>query len=341
MKNKILNIGPCFFKSDSLRTGGVVVLFEAWLQFCREQNVPFEVIDTNKDNYTFRLFSIVGIIARFVRKIWRCEKIFLHGTINDYLILAPLIVGIARLCNKKIFLRKFAGSFETYYNHCNWFKKKILCYVLKNSDMLFWETKSLVAFGSRFNTCSYWFPNVRKNSAIVRDLHKPYAKRFVFLSRVHKNKGVDDLITVFKRLGEEYQLDFYGPLESSYTPDYLEGCNYHYRGCIKPCDVTSLLSHYDVLLLPTKHDAEGYPGILLEAFSVGIPCIASRIGAIPEIVENEKNGILIESGNVKELLAAILSFNNDKYMTFSSNAFSAFEPFGADNVNHRILQLIG
>ena len=79
----------------------------------------------------------------------------------------------------------------------------------------------------------------------------------------------------------------------------------------------------------------------MEAFSVGIPCIASRIGAIPEIVENEKNGILIESGNVKELLAAILSFNNDKYMTFSSNAFSAFEPFEADNVNHRILQLIG
>ena len=111
MKNKILNIGPCFFKSDSLRTGGVVVLFEAWLQFCREQNVPFEVIDTNKDNYTFRLFSIVGIIARFVRKIWRCEKIFLHGTINDYLILAPLIVGIARLCAQ--ICRKFRNILQS------------------------------------------------------------------------------------------------------------------------------------------------------------------------------------------------------------------------------------
>ena len=46
---------------------------------------------------------------------------------------------------------------------------------------------------------------------------------------------------------------------------------------------------------------EGFPTVLLEAMSYGLPIICSRIGGLPEIVEEEKTGLLYEPGNVDEL----------------------------------------
>jgi glycosyltransferase involved in cell wall biosynthesis len=46
---------------------------------------------------------------------------------------------------------------------------------------------------------------------------------------------------------------------------------------------------------------EGFPTVLLEAMSHGLPVVCSRIGGLPEIVEDGKTGLLYEPGNADEL----------------------------------------
>ena len=59
---------------------------------------------------------------------------------------------------------------------------------------------------------------------------------------------------------------------------------------------------------------ENQPCVILEALCCGLPVIATKVGGIPEII-NESNGILVEPGNEIQLLNACLMLmkNNDRF----------------------------
>ena len=61
----------------------------------------------------------------------------------------------------------------------------------------------------------------------------------------------------------------------------------------------------DALILPSLYK-EGLPNVLLEAMSMKIPVISSRLAGVPEIVEDEKTGYLVEPGDSK-LLATVIA----------------------------------
>lgn len=63
------------------------------------------------------------------------------------------------------------------------------------------------------------------------------------------------------------------------------------------------LRGFDIFILPSTK--EGLPYVLLEAGLAGLPVIASNVGGIPEIIENEKSGILINPKNSSEIITAV------------------------------------
>ncbi len=336
---KIINIGACRNKKDRSRTGGVVVLFEAWIQYCKEQKLNAVTIDTNKANYANLIVAYFSILWQFLRSLKGTYVVMLHGTAKDYLLLAPVVLFISKLCGKKVVLRKFAGNFEEIYNSSNAFSKSIYNYVLRKSDVQFWETKSLVKFGADKGRKSIWFPNVRSKTGITRDVNRPFTKRFVFLSRAEKVKGLDILMECFKSLPDDYQVDIYGPVKD-YELSELSGKNYTYKCSVDAPKVANTLAQYDVLILPTLWKGEGYPGIIIESYSVGLPVIASIIGAIPEIVEDGKTGFLVEPGSVDDLKRAVLSFTEGNYKDFAANAARAFDEFDAQVTNDKVIKIV-
>jgi glycosyltransferase involved in cell wall biosynthesis len=74
-------------------------------------------------------------------------------------------------------------------------------------------------------------------------------------------------------------------------------------------DIPDLMSQFDVLLVPSLW--EGFGLVLIEAMAVGTPCIASEVSSIPEIVDHEKNGILIAPGNTGDLVQALRKVVSD------------------------------
>jgi len=71
----------------------------------------------------------------------------------------------------------------------------------------------------------------------------------------------------------------------------------------------SRISKADVFCLPSS--SEGAPGSIIEAMAIGLPVIATRVGGIPELVIENKTGILVEPNNVKELANALLLLAKD------------------------------
>jgi glycosyltransferase involved in cell wall biosynthesis len=75
-------------------------------------------------------------------------------------------------------------------------------------------------------------------------------------------------------------------------------------------DVPQIIATFDVAVLPSYF--EGMGRVLLEAMAMEKPVVGTRVGGIPDLVEQGLNGYLVSPGNGKELASAILKILNDK-----------------------------
>jgi len=132
-------------------------------------------------------------------------------------------------------------------------------------------------------------------------------------------RGIDDLIQVFPLIKNKIPkaklvLVLNSKWSSSSTNDFIVNMAYKYI----PSDSVKIIEEHisnpeeyyaiaDVLSLVYRFSGEipEYPFVLLEAMATGAPVISTNIGAIPEIIKNDFNGILIQPKNKRELANAI------------------------------------
>lgn len=81
------------------------------------------------------------------------------------------------------------------------------------------------------------------------------------------------------------------------------------RGWVEMLEAESLIAGADIMVMPSNKESFGVAA--LEACASGVPVIASNVGGIPEIIEDGRNGILIEPGDEKALTEAIVKLSGD------------------------------
>ena len=323
---KIIVIGP-MYADDMKSAGGVTVLFEQLLEDFKEIDIEYLAINSNKNCYKNIAETFFTVMKEFVKNVRKYDHVSLHGTANHYIMIAPFVMLIAKLFGKTVSLRKFAGNFDEIYERSDPIRKSLIRYVLKKADQSFFETKYLVEYFKKFNPNTFWFPNVRRRVDSLAPKTE-FKKRFVYISHLKDEKGTQELLEACKRLDESFDVKIYGPVhEDKYTKEYIAGFNTSYEGSLSPREVIEKLKQSDVLVLPSHR--EGYPGIVIEAYSVGIPVLVTNLPAIAEIVEEGKTGVLVEPKNVDALVEGFSKFNQENYPQMSQNAYDAFENFNS------------
>jgi len=336
---KLLLIGPMTNKKDPSITGGTVVLFELLLKELKEKKIQFDVIDVSKNNYRNPMYAYLSIIIQIIKQIKNHDHISFHATANSIIMIGPIIIFLSKIFHKKTSIRKFAGNFHEIYQNTNIVKKKLIDFVIRNSSINFFETKYLVEYFSEFNEHTYWFPNVRR-SEIVTIRPRQYRKRFVYIGSITKEKGIDEICEVVAKLNNDYILDLYGPIiDQKYNEDFFKKQNINYNGSLIAIDVLKTMNKYDILLLPSYR--EGYPGVIIEAFSLGIPVIATKLEGIKEMIKDKKNGLLIDKKSAKQLKKAIMEINENQYSDLSKNALKSFNNYDSVQQTNLFLKRIG
>ena len=344
MKNKpIIIVGGIPYPNRPSTIGGTTVLLRNFLDYCKDNSIPHIIVSTNKhDGKLAFLRNYFSMVANILANISKAQTIMVNiSSLKGTYLIFPLILLIAKIFRKKIAFRMFAGNLKYYLSNRTTIRKFII-FCLKRTDIAFFETKELIEYFSAFKIKTAWFPNARKREADKKSDEEinNYQNRFAFMAHVKKEKGIDELIAAFKKLPKKYSVDLYGTVVG-YDIKYLQGENYHYKGLLQPSDVFKTLRDYDALILPTHWQGEGYPGIIIEAFSIGVPCISTYWGGIPEIVANGQNGFLIQPGDIDALVAAVKNFDNADHLRFAHNAIRSFEDnFDSDCVNSRIINTL-
>ncbi|MCA0131300.1 glycosyltransferase family 4 protein [Winogradskyella alexanderae] len=319
--------------------GGANTYTEA-LHFHLSNNEEIEVyfLEIRKRWYKGgQILDYITFPFKFLSVFHKFDVISIHATWDFHITLGPLLVLISKLFKKKIIYHFFGGQFHKLYNSFPSLLRKWLDKTILASNFKLMETKRMIRFFSDLNFKNFvWFPNSRMPQSVNLSL-KEYSKKFVFISRVSPTKGINEIINVAGRLDSSFTIDIYGPLDQSYNRDSFAEANY--RGVLKPEDVVATLRKYDVLLLPTFHDGEGYPGIFIEAMSIGMPIITTKWNALDELVEDNFNGKLIKPKSADELYDAILSINQSNFKKYLNNALEKFDEFNIELVVAQLVKL--
>lgn len=87
------------------------------------------------------------------------------------------------------------------------------------------------------------------------------------------------------------------------------------------------LPAFDIFVLPSIK--EGFPYTLLEAMAAGLPIVATDVGAVPEIIENQKTGLIVAPADARALAEAIayLIENPEQAKQLGTNAKEAVKKF--------------
>ncbi len=170
-----------------------------------------------------------------------------------------------------------------------------------------------------YNSIDFWdYPEDLENISEIREKYGKNKKIILTICRLAPWKGVNGIIEIIPALKEKIGgISF---LALGIGPE-LEGleklavnlgvsANVHFLGKIRRRQILNYLKAADIFVLNANY--EGFSHALLEAMKAGTPVVATNIGGNPEVIENNKEGILVGYNNREELLAAILRVLEDK-----------------------------
>ncbi len=157
---------------------------------------------------------------------------------------------------------------------------------------------------------------------------------FIFCGSLVRRKGIQLLLEAFQKLKspDSYLLILGdGELKKEVIKASENDKRILYLGYVNnPIDY---IKASDVLILPSFY--EGMPNVLIEAMAVGTPVIGSKVDGIPELLDNGKYGILIESGNSEAILYA-MNYAMNNYAILKNLAENAKERVSYFNIQRMV-----
>ncbi|QBA65405.1 glycosyltransferase family 4 protein [Muriicola soli] len=308
--------------------GGAIRLSEELIDDLQTLKESFTVIDINPANGGGFFLTYIKVIWKTIIQTKKHNSVLFIGSDRVVVHLAPVVLLIGKLCNRKVTLKKVGGGFDRFYNESGYLVKLRIRWLMKNVVATLFETKQLVNYFKSFGR-TVWFPNVR-NFPERKIIPGAYQKRFAFISQVKNTKGVIEILEACQILGSDYRIHIYGPIVDLVIPDHLKSIfDEIYKGALKPDEVLKTIENYDVIMLPTYYPGEGYPGILIESYSMGKPVISTIWNSIPEIIDHEKTGLLIAPKDKTALVEAIEWYNVKNYPILSENALNYSKQFNS------------
>lgn len=331
----LLVLGPLPNEGDFL--GGTKVSFSALVAWMEEHgSFTLRIVDTGRSlkgaGSLKRLALNFDSAFRILRQMWKAcpSSDLVMANLSSYGVfrLGPWVWCVTKLRRRRLVLRIFGGDFDLAHERMPWLMKMLAKATILRSDLILFQTQVLVArFGGSHVE---WFPTTRSSVAHRMVPVRRRCRRLLYISRLSREKGIDEVLQCADGLDGDTEIVVYGEPDAGFDMERLRAnAKVNYQGSVSPSEVRDVLAGGDLLLFPSVYKGEGYPGIIIEAFMEGVPVIATRWRALPELVVDGVNGLIIDVLSAKGLESAIRKLCNDQdlYARLSRGASEAGEKY--------------
>ena len=282
-----------------------------------------------------RALRTIFAIFRIARDV---DLIFVHVNLSSMHKIAPVCLAASRLFRKPLVIRQAGG--DGYYDLPPR-RARFDRWLYRCADLCLFELKKIVEKAQDDGLVNVkWYSNSRAMLPLSEIPTRPSCRRFIFLGHVKPTKGVLEIIRAVESMEKDCVVDFYGPFHDGLSEAIFSGLkDIRYCGTIEPENVTETLISYDVLLLPTYYSGEGYPGVVLEAYGVGMPVICTHWQGLPEIVD-ESCGILVDPKSVEALRCAMqrIMSDDDFFSRLQEGVIRKRQEFSSDLWRDRFIE---
>ncbi len=257
-----------------------------------------EIIMAETYNYKAHPFKLLCNIFRCMKK---ADVIFILLSRNGIRVISPVVHILNKRYKKPILhdciggsmdklviqypsLRKYFNAFTVNWVETQLLKRNLEAVGIQNVEVL---------------------PNFKPLECVYEsELRSEYDQpfRFCTFSRVIREKGITDAANAVIAINRERKaiaatLDIYGPIEGDYGTELDELIKasdgaIKYMGVVDYRNSVNILKEYYMLLFPTYHIGEGFPGTLIDAFSAGLPVIATDWNCNREIISYGRTGFI-------------------------------------------------
>lgn len=218
--------------------------------------------------------------------------------------------------------------------------------LLKKCDCMVVLTHGDKSFWSQFLTNVKVLPNPLTFYPPTIDDIKKDTNRIISIGRLTAIKRFDLLIDAFALISKtnpNWHLDIFGDgSDKIFLNKKISDLGLSGRIIIHPAtnDIYSEMKRSQIMTMTSE--SEGFPLVLIEALSCGIPCISFDCPFGPgEIIEDNKNGLLVENGNINDFANKVtfLMSNPDLAIEMGKNARLSAERYKKDVIIERWEQL--
>lgn len=289
----------------------------------------------------------IRIMGQLACRLPRADLVLLWANSSFIVSLGIPVMRLIRMFGKPYIVKPFGSMLADRIDAIGAIRKRTVVSLLNKAEHVLPETRihsdELIDRTGIDPDRIVLFPNMIPDDLVLDERPKrKFSGKCIFIGQVKAEKGIFDIIEALRNR-KDLSCNFYGQIISRDNEKFfgeIDSCpNCHYLGTLSNNEILGALDKHDVLLLPTYHQGEGYPAVILEAFAAGVPVITTKWKAIPELVEDGKRGLLIPPSSPGDIAGALDLLNRDEqlYDSLAENAHKYVRGFSEENVIGRTL----
>lgn len=254
------------------------------------------------------LFKIPEVLAK-------CDNLIMMPVENGLKFLTPVLKMWNTFFKRKLHYVVIGGWLPKFISDKKWLQKG-----LRGFHGIYVETNTMKMALEKLGLNNLIvLPNCKKLDILPEDKlifpdGAPF--RLCTFSRVMREKGIEDAVNAVTKINNSlgytvFCLDIYGQVWDEYKdqfdsiqkdfPNYVRYC-----GAVNADKSVEVLKTYFALLFPTYYEGEGFAGTLIDAYSAGVPVIATDWRYNSELV-TEKTGFVYPTGNQEAFIEILIN----------------------------------
>lgn len=313
---KAVMIGP-----SPLARGGMATVVKTLIEHGYDDGGRCVFIATHVEGSALRKAGRAGAaFARFLAMLAQGEVALLHVHVASGVSFwrKALFIGAARLCGRPVLFHLHGGQFRNFIEGLPGLRRRVALAAVRSAGAAFALTEASAAWLR--DDCGIArvevFPNPLPDAPA---LPRRPGQNVLYIGRLEEKKGVFELLQGFAgvlaaRPGARLVLagDGDGAAVMARAQQLGVAGSVDLAGWVDAPKRAQLLACAAVFVLPSWH--EQMPMVVLEAMAAGTPVVATKVGAVPDMLAHGECGIVVAEHDTNALCASILRIMDDNIL---------------------------